>query len=117
MWASSLSLGFTTRAFSPYWLRWASSAMTITLRRSVSIGYEAFSSGMNFCNVVNTTPPEATFSFSCKSPRSSACTGFWRRSSWQAENVPKSWSSRSLRSVMTTSVGFFIFGWRMTFPE
>ncbi len=42
---------------------------------------------------------------------SSACTGVWRSSSWQPQKVPKSWSSRSLRSVITTMVGLLSSGW------
>ena len=49
-------------------------------------------------------------------PGSSACTGCCRSSSWHRANVPKSWSSRSLRSVMTTSVGFSIAGCSTTRP-
>ena len=36
---------------------------------------------------------------------SPACSGSWRSSSCPAAKVPKSWSSRSLRSVRTISVG------------
>ena len=55
-------------------------------------------------------------SFSRRSARLSACTGGWRSRSWQREKVPKSWSSRSLRSVSTTRVGFSIAGSRMMRP-
>ena len=48
--------------------------------------------------------------------RLSACTGGWRRRSLQREKVPKSCSSRSLRSVSTTTVGFSIAGSRMMRP-
>ena len=59
-----------------YWLRCASSAMTTMLRRSDSTGWRSpFSSGKNFWIVVNTTPPEATLSFSRRSARSAAWTG------------------------------------------
>ena len=40
-----------------------------------------------------------------------------RRADLAAANTSsKSWSSRSLRSVSTTSVGLPIAGWRMTLP-
>ena len=94
-----------------YWLRCASSAMTTMLRRSESTGCRSpFSSGKNFWIVVKTTPPEATASFARRSARSAACTGGWRSRSRQRAKVPKSWSSRSLRSVSTTIVGFAIAG-------
>ena len=41
---------------------------------------------------------------------SRACVGSWRSSSWQRENVPKSCSSRSLRSVRTTSPKTSVWG-------
>ena len=53
------------------------------------------------------------------SRRSRAALGLHRRlpqKSWQREKVPKSWSSRSLRSVSTTTVGFSIAGSRMMRP-
>jgi len=74
------------------------------------------SSGRNFWIVVKTTPPAPTRSFSLRSTRLSACTGGWRSRSWQRENVPNSWSSRSFRSVSTTSVGFLISELRITRP-
>ncbi len=100
-----------------YWLRCASSAITTMLRRSESTGCRSpFSSGKNFWMVVKTTPPAATLSSSRRCARLSACTGGWRSRSWQREKVPKSWSSRSLRSVSTTRVGFSIAGSRMIRP-
>ena len=115
--AASPSLLLTTRVRKPYWLRWASSAMTTTFRRSDSWGnLSPRSAGRNFWIVVKMTPPEATFSSSRRCSRSRACTGFWRSSSAQRAKVPKSCSSRSLRSVMTTSVGFSIAGSSMTRP-
>ena len=91
--------------------------MTTTFRRSDSVGWVSpFSSGKNFWIVVNTTPPDSTESFPRRSARLSACTGGWRSRSWQREKVPKSWSSRSFRSVSTTMVGFSIAGSRTTAP-
>ena len=58
----------------------------------------------------------ATCNSSRRCARLSACTGGWRRRSLQREKVPKSWSSRSLRSVSTTTVGFSIAGSRMMRP-
>ncbi len=59
-----------------YWLRCASSAMTMTFSRSLSNGCTSpCSSGMNFWMVVNTTPPEATRSLRRRSSRLSACPG------------------------------------------
>ena len=75
-----------------------------------------FSSGKNFWMVVKTTPPALTESLLRRSARLSAWVGGWRRRSWQREKVPKSWSSRSLRSVRTTTVGFSIAGSRMMAP-
>ncbi len=66
--------------------------------------------------VVKTTPPASTVSLSRRSARLSACTGGWRSRSRKREKVPKSWSSRSLRSVMTTTVGFSMRGSRITRP-
>ena len=60
--------------------------------------------------VVKTTPPLRH----CSSfAQVLAVCGLHRRlaqQSWQRWNWPKSWSSRSLRSVRTTSVGFSIAG-------
>ena len=64
----------------------------------------------------NTTPPAATLSSSRRCARLSACTGGWRSRSRQRAKVAKSWSSRSLRSVSTTSVGLPIAGSRMMRP-
>ena len=50
-------VSFFTLAFKPYWLRCASSAMTTTLRRDVSLGYWSPFSGENFWIVVKMTPP------------------------------------------------------------
>ena len=58
-----------------YWLRWASSAITTTLRRSLSRGCCSPGAARNFWMVVNTTPPAATLSFSRRSSRLSAWTG------------------------------------------
>ena len=56
-------------ALRPYWLRWASSAITMMLRRSERVGKASpRSSGRNFWIVVKTTPPAA------RSP------SFWRSS-------------------------------------
>ena len=71
-------------------------------------------SGMNLWMVVKTTPPLARVSSSAKCSRLSACTGIWPRMSWQRWNWPKSWSSRSLRSVSTTRVGLCIALSRIT---
>ena len=65
---------------------------------------------------MNTTPPDATASFARRSAREAACTGGWRSKSLHRAKVPKSWSSRSLRSVRTTTVGFSIAGWAMICP-
>ena len=95
-----------------YWLRWASSAITTMLRRSDSIGYlSPFSSGKNFWIVVKTTPPDDDLQqFAQCRHDLSAWTGVCRSRSWHREKVPKSWPSRSLRSVRTTIVGFSIAG-------
>ena len=66
--------------------------------------------------VVKTTPPDSTESFARRSARFSAWMGGWRSRSAQREKVAKSWSSRSLRSVSTTTVGFAIAGSRMMRP-
>src|SRR5271169_2200583 len=71
---------------------------------------------MNFWIVVNTTPPEATCNFARKSVRLSACTGSCRSRSRHRAKVVNSWSSRSLRSVITTIVGFSIAGCRISRP-
>ena len=76
----------------------------------------ALLSGKNFWMVVKTTPPACHAQHVPQIARLSACTGGWRSRSWQREKVPKSWSSRSLRSVSTTMVGFSIAGSRMTRP-
>ena len=47
-------------------------------------------SGKNFWMVVNTTPPEATFSSDCRCSRDSACNGPCLSRSWQEQNVPYS---------------------------
>ena len=74
--------------------------MTTMLRLSDSVGcVSPFSSGKNFWMVVKTTPPAFTESLLRRSARLSAWVGGWRRRSWHREKVPKSWSSRSLRSV------------------
>jgi len=100
-----------------YWLRCASSAITTMFRRLDSSGWRSpFSSGKNFWIVVNTTPPASTDSRLLRWARLSACTGGWRSRSLHRENVPNNWSSRSLRSVNTTTVGFPIAGSRMTRP-
>ena len=100
-----------------YWLRCASSAMTTMFCRGDNSGYSTpFSSGRNFCIVVKTTPPEATCNRLFRLSRLSACTGVCLNKAWQFENVPKSWSSRSFLSVITTSVGFSIAGCLIIFP-
>ena len=92
-----------------YWLRCASSAITTMLRRLESSGCRSpFSSGKNFWIVVNTTPPDSTASFARRSARLPAWAGGWRSRSAQREKVMNNWSSRSLRSVSTTTVGFAI---------
>jgi hypothetical protein len=73
--------------------------------RALSCSYTLPSSGWNFWMVVNTTPPLATFNNSFRWSRSSACTGSCRNNCCTLAKVSKSWSSRSLRSVMTTMVG------------
>ena len=70
----------------------------------------------DFWMVVKTTPPDSTASLRRRSARLSACVGGWRSRSLQREKVPKSWSSRSLRSVRTTTVGLRMAGSRMTAP-
>jgi len=75
-----------------------------------------FSSGRNFWIVVKTTPPDATERSSHRCARLVACTGGWRNRSRQRAKVAKSWSSRSLRSVSTTRVGFSIAGSRTIRP-
>ena len=66
---------------------------------------------MNFWTVAKTMPPDGRFASSVRSAcRVVACTGCSRSRSCASENTPKSWPSRSLRSVMTTMVGFSICG-------
>src|SRR6266849_5993114 len=60
--------------------------------------------------VVKITPPDERRSRASKSSRLSACSGVCRKRCSQREKVPKSWPSRSMRSVSTTMVGFSIFG-------
>ena len=74
------------------------------------------SSGENFCKVVKITPPDGRSSSLRRCSRSSACCGVWRNRSLHMLNVPNNWSSRSLRSVSTTSVGFCIAGCLMIWP-
>ena len=120
---SSASTSACERTWRSFWAlvpvceEWASSAITTMLLRSDSTGKVSSSSpGMNFWIVVKTTPPDPTVSFARRSARSAAWTGSWRRRSRHRLNVPKSWSSRSLRSVSTTTVGFSIAGSRMMRP-
>jgi hypothetical protein len=61
-------------------------------------------------------PPEATLSKLLRCFLSCACCGSCLSSCWQLLNVPKSWSSRSFRSVSTTIVGFSISIARITRP-
>ena len=88
----SLDVGLTVRSFEgpsikSYWLRCASSAMTMMLRRLDNSGaFPPFSSGMNFWMVVKTTPPLATLSSLRRCSTESACTGVCRRISWQRWN-------------------------------
>ena len=107
------------RAKPAYWERCASSDTTITLRRSLRTGISSEpAGGTNFWIVVKTIPPAGTLSSSCRLPRpprprrpasppatSSACLA----------NVCMSWSSRSIRSVTQTTVGFSKRGSRRSF--
>ena len=69
-----------------------------------------------FWMVVNTTPPDVHGKI-VPEVGSALCLGrSCLRRSLHLENVPKSWSSRSFRSVRTTIVGLFIAGSRMTAP-
>ena len=93
----------------PYCPRWASSVITMMFCRSDS----GPSQSSNFCMVVNMMPPELRFLSNVFSEVSSPsafllvhCTAHWRRKSTVRENCPYSCSSRSLRSVITTMVGF-----------
>jgi hypothetical protein len=75
--------------------------MTTTLRR---VGQRFSAISPNFCKVVKITPPDARQPLQVL-----AAFRLHRRLADQVrhiENVAKSWSSRSLRSVSTTSVGF-----------
>ena len=82
-------------AINPYWLLWASSAMTTMLSRSERRGYFSLPTpGKNFWMVVNTIPPEETASSFCSS-FDSALTGSCRRIYLHLPNVPNSWPSRS----------------------
>ncbi len=72
--------------------------------------------GQEFLDGREDTPPAGPPELVLRSARLSTWTGGCRRRSWQRENVPKSWSSRSFRSVMTTIVGFSIVGCRMIRP-
>ncbi len=86
----------------PYWPRCASSTITTTLLRS----HSGSSPSVNFCMVVNTMPlASRPTSNSFRFSRLVACTGVWRRKFLQRPNCPNSWSSRSLRSVITAMVG------------
>ena len=96
-------------ALKPYCERWASSAITTILLRLDKVSKTPTSlSAWNFWMVVKITPPEPTFSNSFKCSRDSAFTGVCRNN-WlpAAQNVPNNCSSKSLRSVNTTMVGFF----------
>ena len=86
--------------------------ITTTLRRVV----KGSLTSPNFCKVVKITPPDAHASNCCKCSRPSACTGVCRIRSRHMAKVANNWSSRSLRSVSTTSVGFSIAGCRITRP-
>ena len=96
----------------PYWLRCASSAMTTMLPRPEI----SPASASNFWIVVKITPPCPRPSSRRRSPRLSARSGFWRSTPAQRANVPKSCSSRSLRSASTTTVGSRIAGSRAIAP-
>ncbi|MCY1184361.1 hypothetical protein D9M73_250490 [compost metagenome] len=64
---------------------------------------------MNFWMVAKTMPPLGRLaSLVRKSPRDSTWAGCSRSRSWDSENTPNNWPSRSLRSVITTMVGFSI---------
>ena len=66
--------------------------------------------------VVKTTPPVLTDSFCRRSALLSAWVGVCRSRSWHREKVPKSWPSKSFRSVRTTTVGFSMAGSRTMAP-
>ena len=70
----------------------------------------------NFWIVVNTTPPDAVLRSCRRCVRVFACVGGWRSRSAQREKVENSWSSRSLRSVSTTTVGLDMAGSRTIRP-
>jgi hypothetical protein len=70
---------------------------------------------MNFWMVAKTMPPEGRLpSLARRSCRVLACTGSSRSRSCASEKTPNSCPSRSLRSVMTTIVGFSISASCMT---
>src|SRR5574344_1652594 len=73
------------------------------------------SPGMNFWMVAKMMPPEGRLpSLARRSGRVSAWVGCSRNRSWARLNTPKSCPSKSLRSVMTTMVGFSIAASRIT---
>jgi len=86
----SASLKFFAKpSMKSYWLRCASSAITITLRLAVSVGYcSSFSSGRNFCAVVNIIPPDARFSSAFNCSLDAACTGSSLKRWLHLQNVP-----------------------------
>ena len=90
--------------------------MTTMLWRSESTGKLSSSApGMNFWMVAKTMPPDGRLpSKARKSWRVAACTGCSRSRSCASEKTPNNWPSRSLRSVMTTMVGFAIAASRIT---
>ena len=100
-----------------YWLLWASSAMTIIFFLSESRGYcFPFSSGRNFCIVVNIIPPDATFRSSFILSLDSACFGSCLSNSWHLLKVPNNWSSKSFLSVNSITVGFSNSVCKTNFP-
>ena len=104
----SLSFMYLVFASKPYCVRCASSAITTILLRLLSSGnFSSLSSGKNFCTVVKTIPPPATFNFFIKSSLSDACVGSWCNNWRQFAKVSKSWSSKSFLSVITKTVGLF----------
>ena len=62
------------------------------------------SSGRNFWIVVNMTPPEETLISDFRESLLSAIFGSWRSISEHLENVPNSWSSRSVMDGKTLVV-------------
>ena len=100
----------------PYWVLWASSAITIIFSLSDKIGCSnspklssVLCFNLNFSMVVKITPPAPALNKSRKSVVDSACCTSPTRSFANTKFSYSCWS-KSLRSTCTTMVGFFSSG-------